>query len=321
MEALEALNSLSGETMTLFVVDGAGRLLGSLTDGDIRRALLSGKELLTPVGSVCKRGCLRIESADYDVAGVARAREMGISLLPVVREGVIVGVVDLNRQRGLIPADAVLMAGGAGERLRPLTLDTPKPLLPVNGIPIIDHNIRLLRSFGINRIFVVVNYLKEKLKAHLEPRGVAVVEEPMRMGTIGGVRLIEGFEYPNVLVMNSDLLTDVNLEAMYLKHLETEAVLTMAVVPYSVSVPFAVVEHSGDRVEGLTEKPTYNYYANAGIYLLRRSAVDRIPKNAYTDATDLISMLLKEGERVSLFPVDSRWLDIGSPDDYRRATE
>ena len=121
--------------------------------------------------------------------------------------------------------------------------------------------------------------------------------------------------------MNSDLLTDLDLEAMYLKHIDTEAWLTMAVIPYTVSVPFAIIEHTGDRVEGLTEKPTYNYFANAGIYMLRREIAQSLPKGQFMDATDLVGSLLREGRRVSLFNLEGRWLDIGSPDDYRHACE
>lgn len=323
VEALEALNKLSGETMTLFVVDREGKLVGSLTDGDIRRALLRAANLDSPVEGICNRQCLRInEESDSGsmIDVIAAARSKGISLLPVVRGNVVVRLIDLRRRKGLVPADAVLMAGGIGERLRPLTLETPKPLLPVGDSPIIDHNVSLLRDYGIDNIFVAVNYLKEKIIEHFNGReGITCVEEPRKLGTIGALSLIEGFSQPNVLVMNADLLTDINLEAMYLRHLDTEAWLTVAVVPYPVSVPFAIVDHEGDRVTGITEKPTFNHYANAGIYLLSRQTVDLIPRGTYMDAPDLVKILLEKGRRVSLFAVEGRWLDIGTPADYALA--
>lgn len=322
VEALEAVNRLSGDTMTLFAVDEDSRLLGSLTDGDVRRALLNGKSLSDSVGDICKRDCLTISRGLFESAKLASARARGITLLPIVEDGIIVSLLDLKKQRGLVPADAVLMAGGAGERLRPLTARTPKPLLPVGGKPIIRHNVDLLHAFGINNIFVTVNYLKEQLVDYFaEDDDITCVEEPKRMGTIGSLSLIEGFRAPHVIVMNSDLLTDIDLEAMYLKHIETEAWLTMASVPYTVSVPFAIIDHKGDAVNGLTEKPTYNYYANAGIYMMRREALDYIRKGEYMDATDLIDELLAAGRRVSLFNIEGRWLDIGSPDDYRHACD
>lgn len=321
MEALEAINRLSGETMTLFVAGPDSILLGSLTDGDIRRALLAGRTLSDKAEDICRRDCLRIEEGNPDVAIIAEARRRGISLLPVVDRGRITSVFDLRKQRGLLPVDAVLMAGGAGERLRPLTATVPKPLLPVNGTPIIELNIDLLRRFGISDITVSVNYLKDKIKSRLEATcpDVKFIEEPRKLGTIGSLGLIQTHPYPHTLVMNADLLTDINLEAMYLRHIDTEAWLTVAVVPYSVSVPFAIIEHQGDAVKGLTEKPTFNYYANAGIYLLNRAAVDMVAEGEYMDATELIDRIIARGCRVSLYLIEGKWLDIGSPDDYRRA--
>lgn len=320
MEALEALNRLSGATMTLFVVDADRKLLGSLTDGDVRRALLAGHSLSDPAATICRRQCLTLPATS-----IAEARRRGIRLLPVVEDGMVVELIDLRRQRGLVDAEAVLMAGGVGERLRPLTEHTPKPLLPVGGTPVIDHNIALLRSFGISDISVTVNYLKESIIAHLAQTGgaggIKVVEEPAKLGTIGSLSLIERFSHEDIIVMNADLLTDINLEEMQLRHRETRAWLTMAVVPYTVSVPFAIVGHQGDRVTGITEKPTYNYYANAGIYMLRREAARMVPKGASMDAPGLIDLLLEEGRRVTLFPIEGRWIDIGSPDDYRHACE
>lgn len=330
VEALEALNHLSGATMVLFAVDDSGRLLGSLTDGDVRRALLSGHSLSDPVSSICKTDCLRISSSDDGKSApeaIAKARALGITLLPVVEGDRIVSLLDLNRQRGVVPVDAVLMAGGAGERLRPLTASVPKPLLPVGGKPIIEHNIDLLRSFGITNIKVAVNYLKEQIINHLaDVKGISFIEEPHKMGTIGALSLLHANDNHNnnkksIIVMNADLLTDINLEEMYLKHEETQAWMTMAVVPYSVAVPFAIVDHEGDRITGLSEKPTFNYDANAGIYLLRREAIAEIPAGEYFDATDLAEKLLALNRRLSLYPIGGRWLDIGSPSDYRRACE
>lgn len=327
VEALEALNRLSGETMTLFVTTGNRRLEGSLTDGDVRRALLSGHNLNDRIENICNKNCLRLVKNSNDIAIVSEARQRGISLLPVVdKDGAVVSMVDLRCQRGLIPADGVLMAGGIGERLRPLTEKLPKPLLPVGGRPIIDINVDLMRDFGIRNIYITVNYLKDSIIRHFSGRDngddrVVCIEEPYKLGTIGSLSLIESFASPNIVVMNADLLTDINLEEMYLRHISTEAWLTMAVIPYTVSVPYAIVEHDGDRVEGLTEKPTYNYYANAGIYMIRREVAQSIPKGKYMDATDLIDHLLREGRRVSQYKIEGRWIDIGSPDDYRHACE
>lgn len=314
--------------MTLFVLDEEGRLLGSLTDGDLRRAVIAGVALDDKVGGVCHRDCLRILPGDSRYCSIGQARERRISLLPVVDAmGHPVELLDLRKLKTSLPLDAVLMAGGKGERLRPLTLDCPKPLLNVGGMPIIDHNIEELLANGITNIFVTVNYLKEKIIAHFEEmehkRGVRIrcVEEPCRLGTMGSLSLIDGLKEENLLVMNSDLLTTLNFEKMFLQHVESGAALTMAAIPYAVSIPFAILRHEGRRITGLTEKPTYNYFANAGVYMMRREVVRSIPRGEYLDAPDFIEQLIARGERVEYFPIDGTWIDIGSPDDFRYANE
>lgn len=323
-EAFSRLNDLSGGTMTLFVTDAEGRLIGSLTDGDLRRAVIASAPLDAPVEHVCRRPCMSV-APDSDAYGIVReARNRGIQLLPVTdRDGRVERLLDLRHLRTLLPLDAVLMAGGRGERLRPLTLDRPKPLLPVGGKPIIDYNIDELHANGITSIFVTVNYLKEQIAEHFRERdcGVECVEEPCRLGTMGSVALVEGLRHDNLIVMNSDLLTNLDFERMYLQHIDSGATLTMAVIPYNVSIPFAIVRHEGRRITGLTEKPTYNYYANAGVYIMRREVVDLIPRGEYLDAPDLVEQLIERGHRVEYFPIDGTWVDIGSPDDYRYADE
>lgn len=334
VEALNALNNLSGDAMTLFVTDASGRLSGSVTDGDIRRALIAGRRLEDPIGEIAKKNFKKLEEDSWNVAVITAARDAGITLLPMVRDGYLSRLVDLRRMRGWLPAAGVLMAGGKGERLRPLTLDTPKPLLEVGGRPIMEHNISLMQSYGVEDIYITVNYLKEKIVEYVgardkgqgtssEGRGTRIrcVEEPVRLGTMGSLALIEDIKAPNIIVMNSDLLTDINLEALWLKHTETEADITVAVNPYTVSIPFAIMTHEGDRVTGLTEKPTYNYFTNAGIYILRKEVKESLEKGKYLDAPDLIERVIAEGGKVSQYVMEGRWIDIGSPDDYRHACE
>ncbi|MDE7082055.1 MAG: nucleotidyltransferase family protein [Muribaculaceae bacterium] len=321
-EAFQRLNALSGGTMTLFVTDAEGRLVGSLTDGDLRRAIIASATLADSVEGICRRPCMSVAPGDDRYRRVRQARDKGIQLLPVTDgQGVVVSLLDLRTLRTSLPLDAVLMAGGKGERLRPLTLDCPKPLLPVGGRPIIDYNIEELRANGIRNIFVTVNYLKERLIGHFAGTGVRCVEEPRRLGTMGSLAYVDGLEEDNLVVMNSDLLTSLDFEQMYLQHIESGAMLTMAAIPYTVSVPFAIVRHEGRRITGLTEKPTYNYYANAGVYMMRREVTRLITKGEYLDAPDLVEQLIARGDKVEYFPIDGTWVDIGSPDDYRYADE
>jgi len=321
-DALACLNVLSGDAMTLFAVDADGRVCGAVTDGDIRRALIAGRGLDSTVADVMKRDFLSVSPDEPAAPKIARARRLGIDLLPVIAEGKIIRLFDLRHIHTVLPIDAVLMAGGKGERLRPLTLDTPKPLLKVGDKPIIDYNIDALRRCGVDNIFVTVNYLHEQIEEHFsKDEDVTCVLEPKRLGTIGSLSLIEGLTHDNILLMNSDLLTSIDFEAMLVHHLDHDADLTVATVPYAVSVPFAILATEGDKVRGLVEKPTYNYLANAGVYMLRRSVVDRIPKGEYLDAPVLMEQVIAEGGMVSHFPVNGTWIDIGSPDDYRFANE
>ncbi|MDE6806423.1 MAG: nucleotidyltransferase, partial [Muribaculaceae bacterium] len=180
---------------------------------------------------------------------------------------------------------------------------------------------------GVVNIFVTVNYLKEKIIAHFDEmerqHGIKVecVQEPRRLGTMGSLALVKGLREDNLIVMNSDLLTTLNYEEMFIRHIESGAAMTVAAIPYTVSVPFAILRHEGRRITGLTEKPTYNYFANAGVYMMRRDVADSIPEGEYLDAPDLIEQLIARGEIVEYYPLEGTWIDIGSPDDYRYANE
>ncbi len=327
-ETLTALNELSGDSMTLFAVDSNGKLIGSVTDGDIRRALIAGHTTEDKACDIAFRKFISLTSdasPEERYKTVARARERLINLLPVTSNGILIDILDLRKMKSAIPADAVLMAGGRGERLRPLTLDTPKPLLKVGGKPIIDYNIESLQRYGVNDIYVTVNYLKDQIIDHFaDPKWkgrVHCIEEPCRLGTIGSVALIDTLSQDHVIVMNSDLLTNIDFEKLWRHHVDSGAVLTMATIPYTVSVPFAIIKTEGDRVTGLEEKPTFNHFANAGVYIIDRNVLGDIKRGEYLDAPDFVESLIAKGLKVSHFVIEGTWIDIGSPDDFRYANE
>ena len=321
-DALVAINRLSGDTMTLFALDDEKKMQGTVTDGDIRRAMLRGDSLHTPVSEFMYRDFMRIDENSSRPHVMREARKRGIDLLPVLENGLLADILDLRRLRSSLPLDAVLMAGGRGERLRPLTLNCPKPLLEVGGRPIIDYNIEELKACGIDNIFVTVNYLREQIIEHFRNcQEVTCVEEPRRLGTMGSLTLIEGLRHDNLILMNSDLLTTLDFEQMYLHHESSGAELTVAAIPYTVSVPFAIMQTDGDRVTGLSEKPTFNYFANAGVYILRRRLIKEMAPGEYLDAPDFLLTLIDSGRKVSYFPVEGLWVDIGSPDDFRYANQ
>lgn len=327
-EALGRLNELSGSSMTLFVVNPDGVVAGSLTDGDARRALLGGASLQGPVTQAVNTRfkALRGDFGPESVETLRGLREKGISLVPRLDpEGRISEIIDLNITRNRLPLNAILMAGGKGERLRPLTLTTPKPLLKIEDKAIIDYNIEALAAVGIDRITVTTRYLADQIATHFaEPvAGVEVecVEETMPLGTIGSASLVELPDTGATLVMNSDLLTTISFEELYLKHTRSGAMITIAVVPYQVSVPFAILDTDGERVTGLKEKPCYSYYANAGIYIIDNSLLRTLPRNVRTDATNLIESTIASGAKVTYYPIKGIWMDVGSPADFRQASE
>lgn len=327
IDALRRLNELSGGVMTLFAVNDDGVMTGTLTDGDVRRALLAGVELTQPLTAAMRRDFTSVSASRDCVAELKAARAVGIKLLPSLdADGRIVAIHDLTLIRSILPLSAILMAGGKGERLRPMTLDTPKPLLEVGGKAIIDYNVEALAAVGINDITVTTRYLAEKIKAHFSQpvAGVNVkcVEELNPLGTIGSASLVKRVDPSGAtLVMNSDLLTSISFEDMYLRHVDERAAITVAAIPYSVSVPYAILTTDGPCITGIEEKPSYSYYANAGIYIIANRLLDALPSDCVTDATDLVEQAISRGEKVVYFPINGTWIDIGSPVDFRQAQD
>ncbi len=326
LDALRRLNSLPGRSMVLFVADAGGRITGSVTDGDIRRALIAGVSLDSPVGLAAHGGFRFLREGEIDVRSLREYRNSGITLLPVLdRDNRLVELIDLSSCRSRLPLGAILMAGGKGERLRPATLTTPKPLLTIEGKAIIDYNIEALASCGIKDITVSTGYLADRMAEHFARpvAGVQVrlVREDFPMGTIGAVSLAGIPENGNTLVMNSDLITTISFEDMYLCHISADADITIATVPYQVSVPYAILSFEGERVSGIEEKPAYSYYANAGIYIISNKLLRKVSPDRRTDATELIERSIAEGARVVHYPIKGTWIDVGSPVDFRQASE
>lgn len=327
IKALEKINSLNPEPLVLFVLDDNQRMVGTLTDGDSRRALIAGASVTEKVEKIMHRNFnfMSIDDID-DVKEIKRQRELKMRLVPVLDdEHRIVEVINLESNKTRLPLDAVLMAGGKGERLRPLTEKTPKPLLKVGEKCIIDHNIDRLINYGVKHISVTVNYLKEQLEEHFaEPRGevkVQTVREPKFLGTIGSIRFVPEFFSDTVLVMNSDLFTNINYEDFYLHFKEHDADMSVAAVSYDIDIPLGILNLDGRNITGLLEKPHFGYYANAGIYLIKKSALEFIPNDTMFHSTDLVEALIAAGRRVIRFPLNGTWIDVGTPQEYRRAND
>ena len=328
LDALKKIDELSSNATRLaFVVDENDKVIGSVSDGDCRRGLINGKQLSSSVTEIMNTKFTSLKKGSYDVETIQKIRKLGFKYVPELNEnGTLFAIRDFTNGKSYVPVDAVLMAGGKGERLRPLTLDTPKPLLKVADKPIIDYNIDNLMKSGINHINVTVNYLAEQIEEHfvkpIKDIQVKTVREPKFLGTIGSIKFVKEWYNDTILLMNSDLFTNIDIESFYLHFLKHGADMSVAGVPYNVNIPYGIFELENTReIKGITEKPSYHYYANAGIYLIKRSLLDLIPDNEFFDATDFMDKLIKNNKKVIRFPITGYWIDIGKPDDFKNVQE
>lgn len=324
-DGLEQLNTVNGGAV--FIVDDNDRVLGTITDGDIRRGLLNGKTLDTSIQEVMHAGFRHIKLENYSISTIDKIKEQKIGMLPVIDEdGKLVKLLDLTTLRTVLPIEVLLMAGGRGERLKPLTDNIPKPMLHVGDKPIIEHNIDRLALYGIEKLHVSVKYKAEQIESYFKDgsdKGLQIdyIHEDEPLGTLGAIRLIDKIETPAIMVMNSDLLTNIDFEDFYRMFEESDADMVVASTPYRVDVPYGVLETEGNQITSLKEKPSYVYFSNAGIYLIKTSILERVPKGKFYNATDLMDELIRDGRKVVNYPIVHYWLDIGKPEDFRKAQE
>jgi NDP-sugar pyrophosphorylase family protein len=310
------------------VVDQTERLLGTVTDGDIRRGLLKNFEISDIVGVFMHTQFKSVVSKRVSPEVLRSFRNANLTLIPVVEQnGMLVNVIDLTKTKTILPITAVIMAGGKGERLRPLTETVPKPMLHVGNKPIIEHNIDRLIQFGVREIYISINYLGDQIKNYFgdgSSKGISIryVEETEPLGTIGALSLIPEFEEETIFLINSDLLTNIDLEQFYTNHHDAGANMSVASIPYRVQVPYAVLEAQDERVLGFVEKPGYNYHVSAGMYLIARDALMKwLPKKGFYNATDFMEKLIAEQGKLIHYPHTGYWLDIGKYADYIKAQE
>ncbi|MEQ9091656.1 MAG: nucleotidyltransferase family protein [Balneola sp.] len=323
-DALSILDKLAQDAIC-FVVNDELKLLGSLTDGDIRRGLIAGIELDDTVDSIIQKEPKFLRKGDYDLNKVIEYRDNNYKVIPIItKKGKIVNVINFRHLKSYLPIDVVIMAGGKGTRLRPLTENTPKPLLKVGEKPILEHNITRLALFGMDDFWISVNYLGEQIEEYFGNGSdnnlkINYVWEEEPLGTIGAVSKIKDFEHDTVLVTNSDILTNLNYEDFYLRFLDEKADFAVMTIPYKVDVPYAVLETDNGHVVSFREKPSYTYYSNGGIYLMKRELVNRIPENSHFNTTDLMEELIESGKKVISYPFSGYWLDVGKHEDFNKA--
>lgn len=333
---LDAIRQMDNSRLGIvLVVDAERRLVGTVTDGDVRRSILANTDSSRPVDVlVARKAGSRYARPITARVGADRGtylellQQHSIVHLPLLDDdGRVVDIVTLDDfvPDKMLPLQAVIMAGGPGTRLRPLTEDTPKPMLPVGDRPLLEIIIDQLRETGIKRVNVTTHHNEDKITRHFgDGQGfgieIAYVTEDRPLGTAGALGLM-GRPDETLLVVNGDILTQVDFRAMLEFHREQRADLTMAVRQYDLQVPYGVVECEGAAVRRVTEKPLLNFLVNAGIYLLEPTVHGLIPNGKASDMTELVHRLLETGRAVSCFPVHEYWIDIGQHADYERAQE
>ncbi len=325
-QALIKLDLLAKDAI-LFVVDDSDKLIGSLTDGDFRRAFINGATIDKVVNDVIHTQPKIIRKGDKDIQKIIAYREGNFRILPIIdNDDKIVNVINFRETKSYLPIDVVIMAGGRGQRLQPLTDTIPKPLLKVGGKAIMEYNVDRLALYGIDDFWVSVKYLGEQIETYFgdgSNKNIAInyIWENEALGTIGAVSKIDNFTQDYILVTNSDLLTNLDYEDLFIDFIEKDADISVVTIPYQVDIPYAVLETQAGDIKSFKEKPSYTYYSNGGIYLIKKTALQYLPKNSFFNATDLIEKLIAENLKVISYPLVGYWLDIGKHDDFKKAQE
>lgn len=326
-DALIKLDKLASDAI-LFVVDDQRMLVGSLTDGDLRRGFIKGLGFEDKLGDFVQSSPRYIMEREYSLEKLETFKTNNFKVVPILNDQhIIVDILNFKTRTTLLPVDAVLMAGGEGKRLRPLTENTPKPLLKVGDKPIIEYNIERLKKVGVKNINLSINYLGDQLVEYFgdgsnHDLNIQYVREDKPLGTIGSILLVDSFDHDDIIVMNSDLLTNIDFADFYKAYKNSSADMAVAATSYHVDVPYAVLEINNEHtVRSLKEKPRYTYYSNAGIYILKRDILKMIPVNQFFDITDLMDKVLEMNLKLITFPINGYWLDIGKHEDFKKAQE
>jgi len=330
-EALHRINYISDNfpdrPLTLLVVDSNDKMVGTLTDGDLRRNLVkNGIIFNNPVSEFMFSDFTFLNEKNKDYVDIRPFYEKGIDLLPVLDDHMILTkVYNLNITKAILPVHAVIMAGGDGVRLRPLTNDTPKPMLKVGYKPIIERNVDRLIKFGMDNITISLRYLGEKISDYFgdgSSKDVKInyVKEENPLGTLGAVGLIEKFSHKYVLMINSDILTTLDFSLFLEDFIDKEADMSVVTIPYYVKIPYGILETDNlSNINGLKEKPQYTYFSNGGIYLFRKELLEQIKPGTRIDVTDFMQTAIDKGKKVISYPFRGYWLDIGSHEEFINA--
>jgi len=309
------------------VVDESQRLIGTITDGDIRRALLRGQTLDTPVVKIMFRNfhALPAGAAEHDALALMR-REKLYQIPALDEQGRVVQIFSLKemitpKKR---PNRVVIMAGGEGKRMRPLTQDCPKPMLRVGGKPLLEIILEQCIDAGFQHFYLSVNYLKKQIQDYFGDGArwhvrIDYLEEAQPLGTGGALSLLPQKLTEPLLVLNGDVLTRVDYSRLLRFHDEHQAAATMCVREHTTQIPYGVVSMDELQVLTLQEKPVLSHHVNAGIYLLDPVLLDLVPRDRFFDMPTLFEKAMQHQHFVSAFPIHEYWLDVGHPETFERA--
>jgi len=323
-DAIEVIDN--GAAQVALVVDSNNKLLGLVTDGDVRRGIINNISLDDEVSSIMTTSPLVLVAGAKKAEILQLMREKSIHHVPLVDgNGCISGIEvldDLLKKRSL-SNPVVIMAGGKGQRLGSLTKNCPKPMLEINGKPMLEIILEKCIDAGFNNFYISVNYLKDKIIKHFslgEKWGVNIsyLEEGEPLGTCGSLKLLPNNLVDEILVLNGDVLTDLEYDRLITYHQKSRNAMTVCTRSHRVRIPFAVMTTSGAKLERFVEKPMYDFQVNAGVYILNSSLIEKIPSKFY-NMTDLVDDLLDSKTVVGVFPIHENWKDIGNPIDFKEA--
>lgn len=326
-DALQIINN--GAMQMAVVVDSEGKLLGTITDGDIRRGLLNNLRLEDSVETILHTTPTVATLSDTKEEILQKALTKKLHQIPIIDEEYrVLGIQEINDliKPPTKPNMVVLMVGGLGSRLRPLTEDTPKPMLKVGNKPILQTIVEKFAEYGFNEIVLCVNYKSHIIQDYFGDGSafgvnITYIFEEERMGTAGALSLLTTLPNEPFFVMNGDLLTNINFEHLYNYHLSQNAMATMCVREYDFQVPYGVVNMEGNAILSIEEKPLHKFFVSAGIYMLDPEVIQYIPKNQFYDMPTLFETLIKKEQKAISFPIREYWLDIGQMEEYERANQ
>lgn len=325
MDAVKAIDE-SGMQIAL-IVDKDRKLKGILTDGDIRRAVLKGVDFSDKIDSIMKKNpaVARVGQSNAEIRDIMRSKQ--VHQIPIVDDEervqnivLFVDVIGKRRHDNYI----VLMAGGLGTRLMPLTENVPKPLLKVGTKPILEIILESFIEKGFYNFFLSVNYRSEMIESYFGDGSkwdvnIRYIKEEKKLGTAGSLSLLPNIPDKPFIVMNGDILTKVDFSSLLSYHISENAIATMAVREYCSMIPYGVIKTNENIITSISEKPIEKYMVNAGIYVLNPSVVEIVKKNSYADMPGLFEMLIDMGNRTTVFPIREYWIDIGKMDDFKKA--